>query len=262
MKTFKKKHTYLPRREVIERLIRRANIQDKLGLYRYWAGRPPVDIPCEIHNVCLARFDPNKRMNIQYYPDLRTFLNWAYPNRSLPIPKFFDMFRGMIADDVLNNCIEKLTNYRVEIVTKPEDWLRIYDDENIDSCMTGKDIVRCYAHPENKLALAALYPPGEDYVIARTIINTEDKWYVRLFGDPLLVEKLQEMGYNKMNKPPREFRMYAFCGEPEYHRDFLKFPYFDMFGHTQGRMRHQVFPDTFDPETGLLEAIINPGVQA
>lgn len=260
MKTFKKRHEYLPALATIKRLVYRGGKRAALERYEYQLNhQTSALIPFKIRQTTLARPNPNKRMEIQYFPDLRTFLGWEQPNRSLPIAKFFDLFRGMLPQEELDTAVEAMSGYRMVLATSPDDWLAIYDDENVDSCMTGKEVVRCYAHPENHLALAALYPPGEDYVIARTIVNTRDKWYVRLFGDPLLVEKLREEGYRKMCKPPSEFKMYAYWNIDKV-SEGIKLPYFDMFGHGGGKMQYQVLPDTYCNDTNLVEIIVNPGV--
>jgi len=250
MKFFKKKRYKLPRPGAVERMILKRlgrNFQQKY-LRELRIGR---EIPIVIRQVTLARLHPQNRQNIVYYPDLRNFQIVLDPNRSLPIRKFLDMFRGMVEDDVLEAAHYALTNYRLEFYKTVDQWLEVYGDENVHTCMSGTDAVRCYVHPENKLALAVLYAPGGSRVIARTIVNTEDNWYVRLFGDVMLVTKLQELGYNKLSSPPSEFKMYGFCPH-HYTNDRVVFPYFDF---PYNNIVH--FPDTYNPETQLFEVTVS-----
>lgn len=253
MKRFKKKHTKIPSEEVVIRLLRR--IDEGLAMrYVRELYRTPDILPEPIRIATLAEFDPCKRQNIRYYPDLHNFQIYSVPNRSLPVPKFLALFRNFLDPAVLDKLEANLTNYRLEFHTTAEKWVQTYADETIDSCMTGCSIVECYAHPQNKLALAALYAPGGNQVIARTIVNTDEKWYVRLFGDPLLVEKLRELGYNKISRTPKAFRMYGRAGSVLVPGD-INYPYFD-FSCTD----IEVLPQTHNPETGFVEVIINPDI--
>jgi hypothetical protein len=252
VKRFKKKHAKIPRVEVIRRLIRRLGpeLADK---YDDDYEKSLKIFPDEVRAVCLPQFDPGKRQNIRYYPDLHNWAMYDLPNRSLPIPKFLDLFRNYVKQEILDQISHDLTNYRLEFYTTADDWEATYAHEEVDSCMTGTSMVRCYAHPQNKLALAALFAPGGNELIARTIVNTDEKWYVRLFGDPLLVEKLRELGYNKLSGPPRAFRMYGWVGN-HYTKNEYSVPYFDF--PNQGV---EVLHDTHNPDTGYIELIINPG---
>jgi len=250
MKVFKKKRLKLPRAGAVERMILRdfGQAMHQRYLREMRIGR---EIPAKIRAVTLARMHHQNRQNIVYYPDIRNFQIVLDPNRSLPVKKFLDMFRGMIDQEELDAAHHALTNYRIEFYRTLEDWVHVYDDENVHTCMSGVDTVRCYVHPENKLALAALYAPGGNRVIARTIVNTEEYWYVRLFGDSMLVAKLQELGYNRLSTPPREFKMYAFCAN-EYAGDKVVFPYFDF---PYNSIIHH--PETYNPETQLLEISVS-----
>lgn len=269
MKAFKKRHDYLPSRETVLRLIRRYGDESHLRRYHNWMRGTFTTLPMKIRELTLCRPDPNKRQNIQYFPDLRTFLSHDEPNRSLPVGKFLDLFRGLVPQEELDEINRSMTDFRLLISKEKDHWMEVYADENCHSCMSpsgeraqGQPLPACYAHPENNLAIAALYPPGSNQVIARTIVNTEEKWYVRLFGDRLLVEKLQELGYHKMHKPAREFKMYAYSEDgdcPQEDADF-KMPYFDFVGHDSGRLRYRLVPNTYNRETGFAEAIVNPGV--
>ena len=255
MKRFKKKHTKLPKRDAVVRLLR--NIDHSLvNKYVNTLDRTPAIIPAPIREACLAEFDPVRRSNIRYYPDLHNFQMYDVPNRSLPVPKFLAMFHQMLDKDELLKLEHDLTNFRLFFGTTPEDWVNIYADLNVQSCMKGSKTVRCYAHPMNKLAIAALYAPGSNTVVARTIVNTDEKWYVRLFGDVLLVEKLKELGYHKLDRTPREFRMYAETMPDWPDNEDITCPYFDF--NCSG---HRVLHDTYNPETGLVDIIINPGIQ-
>lgn len=254
MKQFRKKHTKLPRPGAVARLIHRTGGPTLLRRYQIQFDHGEQLIPQEMREVCLASFDPNKRSNIRYYPDIRNFTLHNLPNRSLPIAKFIDMFRGFIDQKILDDLTEKLTNHHIAFHRNPDDWFKVYADESaFDSCMSGHREVICYAHPENDLALATLYAPGSTQVTARTIVNLKEKWYIRLFGDVLLVDKLIEQGYRKLDGPPGEFKMYGLAGE-HLDLDEVILPYFDF--KTTGR---QILPETHNPQTGLVEVIINAG---
>ena len=204
--------------------------------------------------MCLPVFDPNKRANISYYPDLHNFTLHERPNRSIPVEKFLNLFRGFLKNEVLDQLAHDLTNYRLEFYTTREDWIEAYTHTEVESCMSNTDVVGCYAHPENKLALAALFAPDGVTMVARTIVNTEEKWYVRLFGDRLLVDKLQEQGYRKLNDPPRRFKMYAVVDNPD-RPDLARTPYFDF-----AMVGREVVPDTYNRSLNTMEIIINPGI--
>jgi hypothetical protein len=254
MKRFKKKHTKLPSKSAVRRLLRREG-GDFLVAYDTLYQDCPAVLPEQIRAVTLAEFDPCKRQNIRYYPDLHNFKLNAYQNRSLPIPKFLALFRPYMDGALLDQVEHDLTNYRLEFYTNPDKWIEVYEHESVDSCMTGTDIVRCYAHPQNKLAIAALYAPGGNTLIGRSIVNTDEKWYVRLFGDTtLLVEKLREQGYDRIYGAPKAFRMYGYAGRV-YNRNEVQYPYFDF-----SLQDVEILHNTHNPETGLIEVIINPGL--
>lgn len=254
MKRFKKKHTKIPSKETVIRLLRQLDEGDSLvEQYERCFNRCPTLLPEPIRVATLAEFDPCKRQNIRYYPDLHNFQLFELPNRSLPVAKFLALFRQFVDAETLDKLEHDLTNFRLEFHTTKEQWIDAYAQESVDSCMTGTDIVGCYVHSQNKLALAALYAPGTNTLVARTIVNTEDKWYVRLFGDSLLLgDKLRELGYNKLSGPPYAFRMYGWAGYT-YLRGEYQTPYFDF-----SCSRVEILHDTHNPDTGLVELIINP----
>ena len=252
MKRFKKKHTKIPRPAAVMRLLRQIDPELYARYVRALAGTPDI-LPLPIRVATLAEFDPCKRQNIRYYPDLHNFQIYDMPNRSLPVGKFLALFRSFLDPTELDKLEADLTNYRLEFHTDAQKWVDTYADETIDSCMTGCGIVACYAHPQNKLALAALYAPGTNQVIARTIVNTDEKWYVRLFGDPLLVEKLREQGYSKLTRVPRAFRMYGHAGPLLVPGD-ISYPYFDF-----SCSDIEVLTQTHNPDTGYVEVIVNSG---
>jgi hypothetical protein len=254
MKKFKKKHTKLPKREAIIRLLARES-PDLAAKYIQQYVRTPAIIPQPIREACLAEFDPGRRSNIRYYPDLHNFQMYDAPNRSLPVPKFLNLFRQFIDPAELTTLETALTAYRVEFVTDAQKWIEVYADPSVKTCMTANTNVRCFVHPENHLALAVLYAPGGMNVAARTIVNTEEKWYVRLFGDALLVDKLAALGYRKLSRAPSSFKMYGVAG-PRYVPNAPVFPYFDFTLVSKIEL-----PQTHDPATGLIEVIINPGIQ-
>lgn len=218
--------------------------------------RTPEILPRNLRAACLAEFDPNKRSNIRYFPDLHNFMIYDNPNRSLPIEKFLNTFQPFIGSEKVAELQESLTNYRLEFHKTADAWEAAYSStgSDVDSCMTNDPRVRLYAHPQNKLACAALYAPGTNLLIARAVVNTDDKWWVRLFGDRLLLDKLQALGYSKVTRP-REFRMYASAGAT-FNPDFIQTPYFDF-----SCVGFRALPETHDPTTGLVEVIINEGIQ-
>lgn len=257
MKKFKKKHTKIPSKEVVMRLLARNDpYGDLLAKYHRAFDRTPRIIPEPIRVVTLAEFDPGRRENIRYYPDLHNFKIYDVPNRSLPVNKFLGIFRQFIDPTQIDKLEHDLTAYRLEFITTPEGWVNAYADESggVKSCMTGSVLARCYCHPQNKLALAVLYAPGGASIVARTIVNTDEKWYVRLFGDELLVKKLNELGYRRLNGAPGEFRMYGSVG-PRYVAGSVHMPYLDF-----SCLTNEAQPDTHDPNTGLVEVIINRGI--
>ena len=255
MKRFKKKHTKIPRQEVVVRLLQQIDSELSIRYVRELA-RTPEMIPEPIRVATLAEFDPGRRQNIRYYPDLHNFRLYDTPNRSLPVNKFLATFRQFIDPAEIDKLEHDLTAYRLEFITTPDGWVNAYADESggVKSCMTGSVLARCYCHPQNKLALAVLYAPGSDAIVARTIVNTDEKWYVRLFGDELLVNKLNELDYYRLNKAPGEFRMYGNVGR-RYTPGSVAMPYFDF-----SCLSNEAQPDTHNPDTGLVEVIINRGI--
>lgn len=257
MKKFKKKHNKIPSKEVVMRLLARDDPHgDLLAKYHRAFDNTPTIIPEPIRIACLAEFDPCRRQNIRYYPDLHNFKIFDMPNRSLPVDKFLGAFRQFIDPAQADQLLHDLTAYRLEFLTTPEGWVNAYADESggVKSCMTNSPLARCYVHPQNKLALAVLYAPGGNSLVARTIVNTDEKWYVRLFGDELLVKKLNELGYRRLNTTPGEFRMYGEVGR-RYVPGSVRMPYLDF-----SCLSNEPQPDTHNPDTGLIEVIINRGI--
>lgn len=253
MKAFKKKRHQLPHPGSVARMIRK-----NLGVRafeRYQRElRIGLEFPLAIREVTLCRLHPQDKQKVMYYPDLRNFSIVLEPNRVLPIRKFLDLFINMVDQPELEQTHDTLTSYRLEFNTTPEDWIRVYRDENVHSCMSQSEYVKCYVHPENKLALAALYAPGGRQVIARSIVNMDEKWYVRLFGDPTLVHKLNELGYNRLTRPPAPFKMFA-AGRPDsgaYDRNNVILPFFDF---PYNECTHH--PETFDPATRMFEVTVS-----
>jgi len=94
---------------------------------------------------------------------------------------------------------------QVHFAKSEDDFARVYASaRGFSSCMAGEwdgdeecNPVRFYAHPENDLALAYLThnnkPGGE--TVARSIVNTANKCYVRIYGDARLSDLLTGLGY-------------------------------------------------------------------
>lgn len=254
VKFFKKRRTKLPRLGAVPRLIRRTRNPELIAAYTAGVNRCTA-LPQIIREVCVAEMDPNRRANICYSPDLKNFSMYLSGNRSLPIDKFLNLFKGMIEQNVLDKLEHDLNNFRLEIYTEPDDWVRVYADDNVHSCMSGHHEVKCYAHPENNLALAALYAPGTNIVVARTILNTKDKWYVRLFGDRLLVDKLAALGYHKLDDMPPRFRMYGFIPRDPYDRSEVILPYLDFDSH-----KIEILDETRNMQTRLVDVLVGSNV--
>jgi hypothetical protein len=90
-------------------------------------------------------------------------------------------------------------------------------------------------------------------LIARTIVNLEEKWYVKLYGDPMLVTKLNELGYRRLERLRTPFKMYGFCPAMRYTPDSWELPYIDI--KPVQTIRH---PETFNHETGMFDVTISP----
>lgn len=253
MKKFKKKHSRLPREGAVVKLLRRT---DPL-LVRKWERimeRTPDILPRNLREATLAEFDPGKRTNIRFFPDLHNFTIFENPNRTLPIDKFLATFEQFIGADKVAELKVALTDYRLVFHKTMDEWIAAYANASaVTSCQTNSTEVRCYAHPDNKLALAALYAPGGNTLIARAIVNVEEKWWVRLFGDHLLLDKLQAQGYSKVTRP-HEFRMYAVAGRT-FDANLLTTPFFDFSCRSR-----RALPETHNPETGLVDIIVNEGL--
>ena len=248
MKQFRKKHDKIPSKETVERLIRMKR-PDLLPRYRIFYQTSSPCLPEEIRVCTLASIDTTRRTHILYYPDFKNFTLYDAPNRRLPIAKFLAMFQPYYSPNVLTQLEHNLTAFQLKFYTSVEDWLAVYSDETIHTCMSGRDDVKCYVHPQNKLALAALYAPGGTSLVARTIVNTDEKWWVRIFGDgALMADKLIELGYYRRDKPPAPFRMYAIRSN----EGSWIYPYFD-FRCTAVDILHE----TYNEETNMAEIIVN-----
>lgn len=261
MKQFKKKRTKLPRKGAVLRMIRKHRLLGGgVQVHRYERElRMGRDIPEIIRQSTLARMHPQDRTKILYYPDLKNFFMSLEPNRTLPVEKFFALFKGMVDEQVIADAVDALTNYRLEIVREEEDFVRIYDDGNVHSCMSGPEHaekVKCWVHPENHISLCALYAPGGSRVIARTLLNTQDMYYIRIFGtdgnSSMLATKLKELGYHRLSGKPSPFKMYAYCYSHRYDPGMVRIPYFDWKGYEIEQHRN-----TFNPETHRLEMTIS-----
>lgn len=254
MKQFKKRRNKLPKEGSVYRLISKLTPELRSRYLRELAFSDNR-LPQCIREVTLAHRDPNARANFRYYPDIKNFKIYEAPNRSVPIRKFLDLFRGMIPDETMEQLIHDLTAYRLEFYRERDQWITVYQDENVHSCMSQSSYVGDYPHSENFLALATLYAPNNPSVVARSIVNTHEKWWVRIFGDELLAIKLKEQGYRKLRSDeyPNEFKMYAFVGN--HPQNTMAHPYFDFNTCNIRRIN-----DTYDPELRRVQIIVNQGV--
>lgn len=83
----------------------------------------------------------------------------------------------------------------LKFATTAEEWITAYASaRGFSSCMEGEECVRVYAYPDNGLALAYMEFEGE--TIARCIVNTERKLYVRVYGDCRIKYALEALGYS------------------------------------------------------------------
>jgi hypothetical protein len=252
-KMFKKKRLKLPRVGAIRRMIaKRLGAVAAARFDREYRMGP--EFPPRVREVTLARLHPKDRQTVLYYPDFKNFQVMIEPNRSLPVKKFFDLFNGLMPEKELKDAYDALTNYRLEFGTTAEDFVRVYSHETVHSCESSHDRVRMWAHPNNHLAIAALYPPGGTTLIARTIVNMEEKWYVKLYGDPMLVTMLQELGYRKFDKLRNPFKMFAFSTLiTRYDGNYVELPFFDM---KPVRIHHH--PETLNLANGMFEVTVTP----
>jgi len=254
MKFFKKKRFKLPKPGAIRRLVAKtmgARFAQRYDREMALGG----EFPERIREATLVRLHPKDRGTVEYYPDIKNFQIVLDPNRKLPVDKFLNLFKGMIDQEVLDRALHDMTNYRLEIYTTLDKWVEVYNDDNVRSCMSGPTnahLISCYVHPENNLAIAALYAPGGSRVIARSIVNTEEKWYIRNFGDALLVKKLNELGYNKIGRMRGPIKMYGFSSTREhYEGQVWAYPFFDF--PDNGRTHT---PDSYNPLTQKFEVTI------
>lgn len=253
MKMFKKRRMKLPRLGATLRLLRKTTQPHIVQRYQREV-RLGTQFLQVMRETTLVRLHPHDRSKVQYYPDMRSFQALLEPNRTLPIEKFLAMFSNMVEEKLLKDIHEQLTNYRLVFVNTEQEWFDIYADESggVESCMTGDVEVKQYVHPENNLALAALYAPGGSSVIARTIVNTAEKWYVRVFGDAMMVNKLNEHGYHRLSDRIRTpFKMWGWSPDG-YSRERMVTPYFD-FRHNN----IETHPETYNRDTGRFEITIS-----
>lgn len=112
--------------------------------------------------------------------------------------------------------------------TDPDGWEDVYD-RGPHSCMSGRSMVRQYAHPKSNLELAYVEAPN-GVVTHRTIVNKKRKTYVRPYGqDPgYFIAALNKAGF-KQDDDTLEgeyiYLGYTSCSDCD--RDMLHGPYFD-----------------------------------
>lgn len=152
----------------------------------------------QVFNNCLLHMSTSVPGKIAYFQDVEA-LRQNRVTRTSP---------QMFLDRYLINAPDRIrASFSIELLgktlpdvkfienTDPEGWIRVYKN-GPNSCMKGTDIVDCYAHPKNNLALA--YNEREDGTIQnRAIVNRENKTYVRIFGveGPEFAAALRKLGY-------------------------------------------------------------------
>jgi hypothetical protein len=114
----------------------------------------------------------------------------------------------------------------------PDGWYDVYD-EGPGSCMQGAPFVRQYAHPKNNLRLAYMMQ-GNDWIVARTIVNEKRKTYLRIYANSNVerindfTAALKALGYTHSQDTLKgetvrvEWAPCEHCGEP-----VLRGPYLD-----------------------------------
>jgi hypothetical protein len=96
--------------------------------------------------------------------------------------------------EILKSILLGIDMATVEFATHGDDIYELYREAEFYSCMKGNDAVKAYGGPDTAMA----YIRMDGNVVARTIVSTIEKIYVRAYGFTVLIEsKLQEMGYER-----------------------------------------------------------------
>lgn len=152
-----------------------------------------------VWRVCLVHTSANVPGKIAYYQSIENLVNNRLTRTS---PEMF-------LDRFLTHAPEKIRlAWKVEVLgtilptvqfisnTDPEGWMRVYK-LGPHSCMRGDPLVKAYAHPNSKLALAYAEDSSGN-IWARSIVNTKTKTYIRVYSGqdaPLFVAALNKAGY-------------------------------------------------------------------
>ena len=179
---------------------------------RFRAYRHAVDAISVLHQLHVSEEIPSQ---VAYYPTLRAWRDNKAVRTSLGkyLTKYKDMF--CLTESEIKSMAEK---YQSEINARagwelkyiehddPNGWMRVYNSEDVRSCMRGMNAVRVYAHEKSELRLAYLMA-GDGKIIARCIVRDgtdNDKGWLRVYPDPngnsegrFLLDAIKADGYVK-----------------------------------------------------------------
>ena len=170
---------------------------------------------CVLHQTHVSADDPNLIAYTQNGDKLMRNIQ----TRTKPGKYLQQFFGNVLTSDQIRYWAEmhQIANGKCDLNfvpnTDPDGWEWVYENAvGFSSCMMynhpngrhlasglyGEDHpVRAYAHPDNNLALAWIGTGvvGNGSVVARAIVNTKTKEYVRLYGDSRLQTVLEAAGF-------------------------------------------------------------------
>lgn len=135
-----------------------------------------------VWNVTLIHLSANVPGKVAYFANVKSLMENRLTRTS---PEMFlermlvyapEEIKGAWAVEVLGQTLPEI---KFVLNTDPDGWERVYD-RGPNSCMAGSSLVRQYAHPKNNLALA--YHEKDGRITHRTIVNTQTKNYLRIYG--------------------------------------------------------------------------------
>lgn len=164
-----------------------------------------------LHKVHVSTEDINQ---IAYYPTLKHMRDGREVRTRLG--RYLTKYQTALAltDADIKSIAEKhMANMRsrggweVDFIEHDDEagWLRVYDSENVGSCMRGMDAIRVYAHEKSVLRLA--HVKAGDRIVARCIVrdgNDDERGWLRVYPDAngsaegrFLLDYLKTNGYEK-----------------------------------------------------------------